>query len=171
MDLNIEELKHNMANMSDEDYDVGSEKSEDLSYSDLDSFPDFLLERAESLNTLQLDHNQITAVPRGIARFTTLKFLDISNNGMTYLSNEIIQLRHLHTLQARNNHFTNEDLPKDLGVMHSLRIVNFGGNNLREFPMQLTEISGLTNIGLGGNRIQELPNEISRLVRLVIFFY
>ena len=141
--------------------------TEDLSYSDLDSFPDFLLERAGTLTTLQLDHNQIHVVPRGIALFSQLQHLDISSNGMTYLSNEIVQLRFLQTLTARNNQFTNADLPKDLGIMQSLTTMNFSGNRLTHFPLQLTEIAGLTSISLGGNVIQNVPEEISKLVRLV----
>ena len=148
------------------DVEVEDEKStEDLSYSDLDSFPDFLLERASVLTTLQLDHNQIHVVPRGIALFKFLQHLDISNNNMTYLSNEIVQLTHLQTLTARNNRFGNDELPKDLGIMDSLISVNFGGNQLTHFPMQLTEIAGLSSISLGGNLIESVPKEVSKLVR------
>ena len=139
--------------------------TEDLSYSDLDSFPDFLLERAGTITTLQLDHNQIHVVPRGIALFRNLQNLDLSSNSMTYLSNEIVQLIHLHTLTARNNRFTNDDLPKDLGLMHQLISVNLSGNRLTHFPMQLTEIAGLKSIRLGANLIETVPEEISNLVR------
>ena len=147
------------------DEDFYEENSEDLSYSELDNFPDFLVTRAPQLRSLQLDHNLITALPRCIGAFTNLITLDISNNHMSYLSKEIGYLRHLRTFVARNNHFDNECLPKELGNLRSLQVVNLSGNLLTEFPPMLTELLELRCLYLGANSIVSMPAEIKRLRR------
>ncbi len=83
---------------------------------------EFLLERADHLLSLQLDHNAITVLPRAIHNFTNLLSLDISNNHMTYLSPEIAQLTQLRNLNARNNDFDDLSLPKEMETMVSLKV-------------------------------------------------
>ena len=140
-------------------------ESEDLSYSDLDTFPEFLLERKNTLKGLQLDHNEIAVLPRCISGFTELVKLDISNNNMSYLSPEIVHLKQLRCLNAKNNSFTNEAIPKELGTMQSLQVLNFSGNQLTEFPQQCVEMMNLRALYLGGNSIGEVPTDIKNLSR------
>ncbi|CAH1798045.1 unnamed protein product [Owenia fusiformis] len=146
--------------------------SQDLSYSELDSFPEFLLEgdQAHQLQSLQLDHNQITVLPRVISAFANLITLDVSNNGMTYLSPELVRLQHLRTFIGKNNYFENESIPKDFGLLRSLEVVNISGNQVTEFPMQFTELHHLKCLYLGSNNIRHVPNEIRNLIRLEILY-
>ena len=153
------------SNMGDLDEFFVEDNSVDLSYSDLDSFPEFLLEKSQELLSLQLDHNQITVLPRAIGAFDNLVTLDISNNAMTYLSVELVQLQQLRTLTARNNHFDSDSLPKEMATMQSLQVINFSGNHFTEFPMQFTELKDLRCLYLGANNIEALPREISNLQR------
>lgn len=153
------------SNMGDLDDFFVEENSVDFSYSDLDAFPEFLLEKADELLSLQMDHNRVTVLPRAIGSFINLVNLDISNNNMTYLSVELVNLRHLRTLTAKNNHFDVDSLPKELGLMQSLQVVNFSGNHLTDFPMQFTELGELRCLYLGANNICSLPKEIANLQR------
>lgn len=139
------------------------ERSEDLSYSDLDKFPDFLASRPHELVNLQLDHNQITVLPRLIGTFVNLVSLDISNNQITVISPSIVRLTKLKTLIARNNRLDDDAMPKDLGLMQSLQVVNFAGNRLTKLPMQFTELRNLKCIYIGANRINCVPSEIENL--------
>ena len=141
--------------------------SEDLSYSDLDSFPQFLLERSSDISCLQLSHNSISVLPRCIATFKNLLSLDISNNNLQYISAEISQLTRLTTFVARNNNLRDDAIPKAFAGMSSLRHINFSGNQLTEFPIHLTHILDLKYLSLGANKISYLPREIHRLKRLV----
>lgn len=146
----------------DDSFQTESE-SEDLSYSDLDIFPEFLLQKADNIKGLQLDHNEIAVLPRCISVFRNLIKLDISNNHMSYLSPELTQLTELRTLCAKNNLFMDEALPKDLGRMRRLQVVNFSGNNLTKFPIQCTELLDLRALYLGANAIESVPTEIKNL--------
>ena len=138
-------------------------RSEDLSYSDLDAFPQFLNDRALEFASLQIDHNSITVLPRCVSLFKNLISLDISNNSLGYISKELVHLTKLRTFNARNNNLDDDCLPKEFGTMTSLKVVNLAGNRLTEFPIQLTEITGLQCIYLGANRITALPKEIGNL--------
>ena len=150
-------------NVSDDDF--GGEQYEDLSYSDLDVFPEFILERSSEIKHLQIDHNRISILPRCIGQFNNLVSLDISHNQMTYLSGEIGQLSSLRCLTAKHNLFDNEALPKELDQLVSLQSINLSGNQLTEFPMQLTELRNLKCIHLGANVIDHVPREIVNLQR------
>ena len=146
-----------------EDMDV----YEDLSYSNLDSFPSFLMERSSEISHLQLTNNNITVLPRSIATFSNLISLDISNNNLQYISGEIARLSKLKTFIARNNNLRDDAVPKEFASMESLRHVNLSGNNLTEFPLHFTNLLGLVYLSLGANRICQLPREIRRLKRCV----
>ena len=147
------------------------ENSVDLSYSDLDSFPEFLLDRATFVKSLQLDHNLITVLPRCVGSFKQLVTLDISNNQMSYLSTEIVHLHNLRTLNARNNNLDNESIPKEMAVMDNLQVLNFSGNHLSELPLQFTFLHKLKCLYLGANSIETVPKEIGHLKRYFISRY
>lgn len=144
--------------------------TEDLSYGNLDSFPEFLAEHSSEIDKLLLDHNEISVIPRLIGSFTNLVLLDISFNSLSYISSEIIQLKQLQTLHARNNRLDEESLPKDMGLMKSLHVINFSGNLFNEFPMQLTEMTSLKCLQLGANNIAHIPAEIANLKRLEVLY-
>lgn len=158
-----------MASVSGDDYCLDGEV-EDLSYSDLDAFPDWLECRAGNLRSLLLNHNQIHVLPRSINKYVSLLSLDISSNGLTYLAKEITQLHNLRALTARNNQLDNEALPKDFSAMVSLQSLNLSGNQFTEFPMQLTHIDNLRTLHIGANRIDSIPHEISNLTRLSVLY-
>lgn len=136
---------------------------EDLSYSELDTFPEFLQQRADEIFSLQLDHNLICTLPRDIANFINLIHLDLSHNQLTYLSPTIVQLTSLRSLNIRCNRLDSESIPKDFGLLQSLEMLNVGGNALDEFPLQFAELVNLKYLYLGANRIKELPKEIEHL--------
>jgi len=139
--------------------------SEDLSYAELDVFPEFLVERASEILSLHFDHNLMRSLPPEIGCFSNLISLDVSNNQMKEISPDICSLPHLRTLMARNNHLTVESIPKDFGLMPGLVVINMSGNYFTEMPMQFTELTNLKCLYLGGNRITSVPREVARLQR------
>lgn len=147
---------------------MDGEKVVNLSRSNLDLFPD--VEQADIVSELLLQHNRITILPRCICDFQNLTTLNISNNGMTYLSPELCRLTKLKTLVARNNYFENVSLPKELALMQSLEVVNLSGNQLTEFPKQLTQLPRLRALFLGANNIKSIPSSIGNLTSLKILY-
>lgn len=147
-----------------------NENTEDLSYGNLTSLPEFLFERAREIRALRLNQNEINILPRTIKLFSSLITLDLSNNNLSYLSDEIVQLRHLRTFIAKNNHIKSVTIPKDFGRMTSLEVLNLSGNEIKVFPQQITELFRLRYLYLGGNSIVEVPNRIKNLKRLEVLY-
>lgn len=146
------------------------ENSIDLSYSDLDSFPSFLNSRALNLISLKLDHNNITILTRQIGLYESLVTLDISDNSMTYLSDELSRLVNLRSLVAKNNKLDEDSLPKNFGSMKSLQLVNFAGNRFTDLPTQFTELENLNRLFMGANRLKTLPESINQLKNLEVLY-
>lgn len=141
------------------------EDVEDLSYSDLDLFPEFLVERKDSLVSLQLDHNNISILPRTISLFKNLVKLDLSNNNLSYISPEIAHLQKLRTFTAKSNRLENDSIPKELACIQTLEHVNISGNRLTEFPPQLTALANLKCLYIGATSIRSIPGDIRNLQR------
>lgn len=153
---------------SSSDGEFNSENSEDLSYGDLTSIPDFLLERSKDIRALKLNHNEINILPRTIRKFSSLISMDISNNNLSYISSDLVHLKHLRTLIAKNNHIKSETIPKDFGRIPSLEVLNLSGNEMKDFPQQFTELTRLRGLHLGGNSITDVPNSIRNLRRYIL---
>merc|ERR1719154_175459 len=73
-------------------------------------------------------------------------------------------------LLATNNLITDNDLPKDMIGMRSLRTLNLSGNRLTSFPPQILDISSLRNLFLGANNIKNVSSSINRLRRLRLLY-
>ena len=144
-------------------FNVAEEDSEDLSYSDLDTFPEFLLERNDSILSLQLDHNNISIIPRCVVSFQNLVSLDMSNNRISYISPEIGNLLKLRTLIMRNNRLDDSSIPKELAQLKSLQVLNISGNHLQEFPPSFLELTNLKRLYFGANNLTAIPRDIQQL--------
>lgn len=153
-----------------------------LSHIGLEEFPDDVtavahqvaltgvVVKVKNIKRLQVNHNSIKLINRSVRFFINLNFLDISNNRVTHICDEILNLNHLKTLVAKNNLLELSSLPKRFGQMNSLEMVHFGGNSFQEFPMQLLEMKRLKKLFLGANQIRHLPVRIGEMRRLVFLF-
>ncbi|KAK6172161.1 hypothetical protein SNE40_015886 [Patella caerulea] len=169
--LNMEYLRRQSeSDTSSSESEFNGENAEDLSYSDLETVPDFLLLRSNELRALQLDHNEILCLPDTISSFKNLVTMDISANNMTILSPELVKLHNLKTFIARNNCFDTDSIPKDFGLMSSLEVLNLGGNNFKELPPQVTELEHLRCLYMGGNKIEEVNSSIKSLTNLEVLY-
>ncbi|XP_069744602.1 leucine-rich repeat-containing protein 58 [Narcine bancroftii] len=126
-------------------------------------------ERRRETQHLLLTHNRFSVFPGDIACLRNLRFLDLSCNGLTHISDQILQLTHLKTLIAKNNRMDEFSLPKDLGKM-SLEVVNFSGNRFEMVPSQILELQRLKSLSLGGNRLKTIPPEIENLTSLELLY-
>lgn len=149
------------------DNDLSDENAVDLSHSEMDTLPNSLLTDPLCWKSVQLSHNCFVSFPKGLETFRNLVNIDISNNGLTTIGSEILCLKKLETLTARNNLLDSSSLPKDFGTLSSLEIVNFSGNRFTELPMQLTELN-LKNLYLGANRISIIPTAVKQMQRCEI---
>lgn len=159
-----------MAGNYSSDSEFTDENSEDLSYSDLEELPNYVVADPLCWKSVQLSHNNFIEFPKAVGTFLNLVNIDISNNGLTNIGEEIVQLQKLTTFTAKNNLLDADSLPKDFGLLVSLETVNFSGNRFTEFPLQLTEIRNLRSLYLGANHLKSIPGALQNLIRLEVLY-
>lgn len=114
------------------------------------------------IETIILRNNQLTAFPESIVKFSNLKTLDISSNGLNVLP-DVFEHCPLTTIIAKNNNLTNESLPKTFTISSTVREFNLSGNLLNTFPEQLLDFVNLKYLYLGGNRISSISRNVWKL--------
>lgn len=125
---------------------------------------------ALEVDSLILKHNQLDSIPENIGKFSNLKILDISSNGLTILP-DVLMYCPLTSLIARNNNFTNDSLPKSFSESNTLRELNLSGNNLTIFPDQILDFHNLKYLYLSGNNITNISKDVKRLKRYFLYLY
>ncbi|GAA6075918.1 leucine-rich repeat-containing protein 58, partial [Tachysurus ichikawai] len=137
----------------------------DLSHLNLHSVNFETVSNTRRIETTQIHlcYNRLVELPVSIRRFTSLEFLDVSNNGLSVLSDAVTALTRLKTLIAKNNRLDEFSLPKDLSLIQTLEVVNLSGNRFEEIPKQLLQLQRLHSLSFGGNRLKHIPPEIDSL--------
>uniref|UniRef100_A0A7N4PCG4 Leucine rich repeat containing 58 n=1 Tax=Sarcophilus harrisii TaxID=9305 RepID=A0A7N4PCG4_SARHA len=124
---------------------------------------------------LLLPHNRLVSLPRTLgASFPQLQLLDVSGNGLAALGPELLSLRCLRTLLAKNNRLGGPgSLPKGLAqapLCRTLQVLNLSGNCFQEVPAALLEMRALQTLSLGGNQLHAIPPEIENLQSLEFLY-
>lgn len=124
----------------------------------------------EALLRLLLPHNHLVSLPRALGSgFQHLQLLDVSGNALTALGPELLALRGLRTLLAKNNRLGGPGaLPKGLALSplsRTLQVLNLSGNCFQVVPASVLELRALQTLSLGGNQLQSIPAEIENLRR------
>jgi len=138
------------------------------------------------IRRLNLSEN-LTEFPLEILSLAdSLEILDLSNNQLSTLPEELLQLPNLKAIFASNNRF--ETLPEVLGRCQNLDMIGFKANQISrvpenslppklrwliltenqitELPQSLGERTRLQKLALAGNRLTELPANLHQLVNL-----
>lgn len=123
---------------------------------------------AEDIETVLLNHNNLSAVPTSIIEFENLRVLDLSNNSLQLIPDVIMQQCQLTTLIVKNNLLSNKSLPKSFLSANGcgLKELNLSGNRFTHFPEQVTELKSLKYLYLGGNQITNVSKDIWKLQSL-----
>lgn len=123
--------------------------------------------KISEIETILLNHNGLTDLPVApLCKFTNLRVLDLSSNGLRRLPQQLLVQCNLSTLIVKNNLLDNESLPKFLQSKNgSLRELNLSGNQFTQFPDNILNLRHLKYLYLGGNKIKAIPKEIWKLHR------
>lgn len=122
------------------------------------------------IESIILHHNQLVTFPESLTKFSNVKVLDISNNGLRSLPN-IFEFCPLTTLIAKNNCLTTESLPKAFTNCSTLRELNLSGNQIRFFPEQILDFLNLKYLYLGGNGMCNISKNIWKLSNLQVLAF
>lgn len=132
----------------------------DLDENDITQLPDEV-GSLKDLVTLTIRKNQIRKLPNTIGSASKLRQLDLGSNYLRSLPPSIQGLQDLHTLILSDNELT--CLPPELGKARNLQYLDLESNNLREIPPQIGFLSNLDTLNLRDNVISTLPKELGNL--------
>ena len=158
---------------------------------DLTSFPGEIFDLADSLEVLDLSHNQLSQLPEDLPRLHRLRVLFLSYNQFETVP-EVLgrcpqlsmigfkgnQIAHLpaEALPAQtrwliltDNHL--ESLPDRLGCLPKLEKLMLAGNRLRRLPEAMANCQNLALLRLAANQLEELPDWLTTLPRLAWLAY
>lgn len=105
-----------------------------------------------SLTSLNRSNQGLTKLPPEILQMINLQYLDVSSNRLTgALPAEIRFLQNLEILDISNNEMTG--LPAELGQLAKLRVLNASNNKLTGIPHELGNLQDLEVLDLSDNDI------------------
>eukprot|EP01116_Phalansterium_solitarium_P016934 TRINITY_DN4040_c0_g1_i3.p1 TRINITY_DN4040_c0_g1~~TRINITY_DN4040_c0_g1_i3.p1 ORF type:complete len:503 (-),score=198.21 TRINITY_DN4040_c0_g1_i3:1804-3312(-) len=87
----------------------------------------------------------------------------LSGTKITQLPPQLFQL-HIRNFIAENNQIT--ELPKEIGTMKTLQVVNFSGNKLTRLPDEFAQLTELISVNFAHNAFEAFPNQLAKLPRL-----
>jgi internalin A len=122
------------------------------------------LDQLTTLITLNLNDNQLTALPTTFAKLAELQILTLRGNQFTGLPAQLSRLTNLRVLDAGDNSI--KGMLTSFPQLTELETLSLHGNQLTELPPQLTRLARLRTLDLGDNELSSVPDDIAQLTRL-----
>jgi len=126
------------------------------------------LKSLQGLKHINLNQNEIVAIPNSLWTLQNLKFLDISNNKIGTqkveggcLSEAIAGCINLVEFHASGNNLT--ELPNGLGDLKFLEVLDLKDNKIAALPDRFGCLERLLKLNLDGNCLKTVPAAIGGL--------
>lgn len=120
---------------------------------------------------MNLNQNELIAIPNGLWCLKNLKFLDLSNNKIGsqkvdggYLSEAIAECEQLVEFHASGNMLTS--LPESIGDLRFLEVLDLKDNKISGLPDKFGCLERLLKLNLDGNCLQTVPVCVGNLQTL-----
>ncbi|CAH3045459.1 unnamed protein product [Porites lobata] len=165
LDNKLDEFGH-LASISELFPEVKMEQGRltlDLSWQELSYVSGTICELV-NLNSLLLDHNQVTDLPTGMDKLSKLRILSLNSNEMISLPENLRHLNYLRRLFLSGNHI--RALPDWFEGFQQLTYLSLENNDMPFFPTEICSLVKLEYLLLAGNKIGELPEKIKQLKKL-----
>ena len=118
-----------------------------------------------NMNELNLTSTQMVVIPKTIVHFKeNLQCLVLSNNQITDISSELLQLSNLLQLELRNNNL--KQIPTEISKLQKLKVLGLSNNNIQIIPFELKQLKELNLINLSNNFIKQIPETIFQIENL-----
>ena len=141
----------------------------DLNNAELKNVPKEFLTMCPSIDTLELQNNELAELPDSLGALANLKTLRLSFNKLTKLPVEGFQMiTNLQTLQLYDNSLAR--LPDSMCALTQLKHVSVGVNRLQTLPEQFGRLVNLKELYLDFNAIARLPESFGYLASLEVLF-
>jgi leucine-rich repeat kinase 1 len=135
----------------------------DVSKNQLLSLPGIIFAHLKSLQKLNASHNSLSGLGNdsAVVQANSLEALDISHNQLTHLSRVLFTLPSLTTLKASHNHL--RSLPESNSTSKSwsqstLKHINVSHNKMESLPASFKQLCFLIHVDVSHNQLKELPS-------------
>ncbi|CAN5883112.1 leucine-rich repeat-containing protein kinase family protein [soil metagenome] len=129
----------------------------------LTELPPEIFDLADSLEVLNLTHNQLTDLPDDLARLHKLRILFCSENRFTHVPPVIGFMPHLSMVGFKSNRIETVDAA---AMSPSLRWLILTDNRIQQLPASIGRCTSLQKLMLAGNQLEQLPEEMATCVSL-----
>lgn len=130
----------------------------------LKGIPAWVFEKLPNLEKLNVQGNQLKALPAQLSKLRKLKTLDARNNQISDVHGNIGALSKLETLKLTKNNLSK--LPASLWRLPNLKALHMSLNYLDTLPEDVRRLKKLEYLGLQANELTGLPQSIGDLSRL-----
>lgn len=157
----------------------------------LTTFPKEIFSLAESLEILDLSDNQLSSLPKELAKFKKLKIVFASNNKFEALPEVLGDCESLEMIGFKSNQIKHvaasalpprlrwliltenliESLPDALGERPRLQKLALAGNKLTSLPLTMSKLVNLELIRISANNLTECPEQLLGLPKLAWFAF
>ena len=125
---------------------------------------DMFTNKITTLETLDLNSNQILEISDYICRFKNLKSLRLHGNLLSSLP-DLSQFQHLIELDIGGNKI--EKIPNEIFSMTTLESLNISSNSMWELPNSIVDLKLLKDLDISEIPITKLPTHFNRLNNLI----
>ncbi|MEY4484916.1 MAG: hypothetical protein RL693_2368 [Verrucomicrobiota bacterium] len=129
----------------------------------LTELPREIFDLADSLEVLNLTHNQLTELPDDLSRLHKLRILFCSENRFTHVPPVVGSLPHLSMVGFKANQIDTVD---EASLPPSLRWLILTDNRIARLPAAIGKCTSLQKLMLAGNQLEQLPEEMADCVSL-----
>jgi|GEM_PF-4917376 len=116
------------------------------------------------LKELNLDENNLNALPDNITKLKNLEVLSLYNNDLGTVSEAPVFLPDIAELNLGSNRF--DVLPNIVFQLKNTKKLNISDNNLRTISDKIGQLKQLTHLDLSGNLLRNLPKTFVDLIKL-----
>ena len=152
----------------------------------LKEFPKEVFTLADSLQVLDLSHNQISRLPAEFSCLKNLRILFLSHNRFESVPEILAQCPALEMIGFKSNQITEfaEDalplqtrwliltdnkimrLPDSIGKLQNLQKLALAGNEIQNIPAAMAQCKNLELVRLSANQLNEIPDAFLHLPKL-----
>ena len=138
----------------------------DLSYNpQLDFGSSFtILGEIKTLNSIDISNNELSSIPKEVMDVRYMALLNISNNQITELPDRMTQMIRLKSLDASNNLI--ENISGAFSLLEGLQQWNMNNNNLSSLPSDIGDMAELISMEANNNKLTSIPESLKRLTDL-----
>jgi len=122
--------------------------------------------KLKNLRSLDLSDCGLTTISEHIGQLTFLEELNLSNNMIQYLPEGLAQLKDLKILRLNGNQLV--EIPRWIGELKNLQLLDLSQAELTTLPSEIVALSNLEELNLKKNPFNSLSKDFDKLPKKIV---